>query len=229
MVFGFGDKSREEKHEEFLQQNSLRNQQGIAAIDAEAKDSTVDYPFRPNTEADTLRYTQGVEDSIITNLIHELRNHFIINPEKGEWEIPTEFVGYDEQGKPQYRDIRPKLNDIGILAVINQARPFLNRNMINSNFSEERISLLIKNAYLELHRDLLTNRQRYGLTYACDPSEISVILRIFLAYILPGPFRALNDGERRSNRSMYKSMEHHIKNMSGDMVQKKGVLSPGVF
>lgn len=217
----FNSKAREERREDQQQDKAINSQKEIAAMDAGVKDSSVDYPYRPNSDADTLRYTQGVEDEIISNLIHELKNHILINPKNGEWEATIYCVGFDENGKEQFAEVPPKLNNLGILAVVNQARPFLNRNMMNSNFKEEKISSLVRNAYLELHRDLLYNRERYGLSYACDPNSISVIMRIYLAYVTPGPFRALNDGERRNNRSMFKSMDHTIRNTSGEQINKK--------
>ena len=70
MLNPFNSKAREERREDEQQEKAITTQKEIAAMDAGSRDSSVDYPFRPNTDADTLRYTQGVEDEIISNIVH---------------------------------------------------------------------------------------------------------------------------------------------------------------
>lgn len=205
-----GGENPDDKRAREADERARKTQNENLALHESLKTDPSEVASHQQTTADMMRWTQSVEDDICSNLAHELRNH-IMNA-KGDWEIPRFVVGLDEQGQRIIEDVPPLLNEFGIVRVVNMARPFLTRNMFNSNFSEEQINVTLKHTIIELYYDLIDHREDYGLGYAPDITTLGSIIRVFINYCKPGPFRALNDGERRLLRETTKNVHAQVSN-----------------
>ncbi len=149
--------------------------------------------------ADLMRWQQDLGDET-ENLRHSLKNEFLT--EDG-WLPKKTVVEFDDQKKPIFKDMPPLMNDMGIQMVLTEVQPLLSRNMINSNFSEERILFILKDTANTIADNLCDNH----ILFEADFVNFDVIVRLIKNVIIPAPYRALNDGERKHQRTTTKHLE----------------------
>lgn len=168
----------------------------------------IDLGQNPQSTYESLRYTQGVEDEICQAVSHELKNEILIETDKGSSWAPL-VVGYtkDKNGNEEPVFMPPKINDYGVMTIITMVRPFVNRNLFNSNFGDKQISSMISQSRYDLLYNLIENKELYGLGYMPSITNIGIIMTTYANYIRPGPYRAYNDGERKNWRTQNKRIE----------------------
>jgi len=134
---------------------------------------------------DLLRWQQDMSDELKC-LIHDLRN-----------EVYVESTGvWVAQGKPI-------MNDIGIRKIESHVRPFLSRNMFNTNFNEDRVLGMLRDTSNSLTIDLCMN---YGV-YDLDFSNCHVITRWIKNIIMAGPHRAMHGWNKKIDSTISKRVE----------------------
>ena len=133
---------------------------------------------------DLLRWQQDMGDEL-QSLIHDLRN-----------EIYIEDKGWISQGKPI-------MNNHGIRKIESHVRPFLSRNMFNTNFNEDRVLGMLRDASNSLTIDLCIHYQSYDLSFR----NCHVVTRWVKNIIMAGPHRAMNGWNKRIDSTISKRVE----------------------
>lgn len=154
---------------------------------------------RQEDRSDLLRWQQDLLDEL-QMLKHDLRSEVIT--EEGI-QRKQGFLGYGGDGKPVYGDLPPLMNDIGIQMVESISRPLLSRNMLNSNFNEDRILQILLVTSNDIVDNIADNYDVYGIDFV----NFDVITRLIKNVMIPTMFRALNDGERKHARTISKRIE----------------------
>jgi len=171
-----------------------------------------EYMQMQESRTDLLKWQQSLEDEL-TKLKHRLRGEHLTDE---GWKpklvrIRTE-EGIIETNSP------PLANDIFVDYIEIQVEPFLSRNLLNSNFDEKRILEMLKNTMNTIADAMADGWDLYGIEFI----NYDLIDRLIKNIITPSPFRALNDGERRHQRTISKRIEA-IQDNNGIVQQKKGL------
>lgn len=164
---------------------------------------------------DLLRWQQDLYDELEL-LKQKLRNKELIN---GKWQSKKVLIGYTEEGAEIWRDMRPRINETGIQMIESIISPLLSRNIINSNFDEDRILTILK----ETCNDLVANLAYNYLFFEIEFPDLDVIVRLCKNVIIGAPFRALDDGERKHQRTLFKKVETENKTQHDDDKKRFGL------
>lgn len=167
-------------------------------------------------QGDLLRWQQELDDEII-KLRYRLKN--MERDGTGAWVNKIMLVGYNEFEQPLYATMPPLCNDLCIQMIENTIEPLLSRNMINTNFDEKRILRLLCYTADELVDNLVENFEVYDIEF----SNLSTIMRIIKNVMIPTPYRALNDGERRHQRTINKRIESYTESGQGQQKKTLGI------
>lgn len=150
--------------------------------------------------SDLLRWQQDLDDEL-EKLKHRLRGEYF-DSEHG-W-IPKRMQVKDPQsGEMRIVNMPPLSNEFFIDRVETLAEPFLSRNMINSNFTETRILKMLLRTSNAITDSMADNYDLFGI----DFMNYTQVLTLIKSVITPGPFRALNNGQRIHDRTMGKRIE----------------------
>jgi len=198
-----------EKHEQ-RQMQFTQEQNAISAGTHPSDDQT--FIQMQNQQSDLLRWQQDLEDELV-GAIHDLKNEILID---GKW-IPIIVTNVTSNGQTVQERLKPKINDRGIQMIRLSLMPLLSRNLINSNFSENRILLICKQTSNTIVTNLAANMDRYDIDSLTTASEIK---RMVNNVIIAGPYRALNGVEKRLNSTMIKRIESYAERQQDD--KKKG-------
>ncbi len=181
----------------------------MAATDPNA-DMT--YLEQQKEREDLIKWQQDLK-SELDNLEHDLKRE--VEDDKGGWTNMTEpavdeetgeyLVQKDEKGVEQMLmvPVKPACNQFCIQMIRTNCRPLMSRNMIMSNFQEERILQMLRRTMASLIRNVCLKYDYYEI----DFHDISYITTTVKNYMMPAPFRAMNDGERRHNREVIRRVE----------------------
>jgi len=165
----------------------------------ETKNTLLSNTTHPGSVSDMVPLNQQVEKQELIRwqqelgdeqdiLEHDLKNHV-----------------YTDNGWMVDPNLPALLNDKGIFMIKRELRPHLSRNLFMSNLKEDRICMMQQNTLKTIALTLVAN---HG-TYDFDVRNINHIMRVTKNYIIPGAYRAFNEGERKHLRTMHKSVEAH--------------------
>lgn len=169
-------------------------------IDAGSQTAAVDY-YAQEARSDLLKWQQDLTDEI-ERLKHRLRSE--VKDENGQWVPKMIPVSYNpETGETTLQAMQPLANEYFISYVEPVIEPFLSRNMFSSNFNEKRILLMLKNTCNDIANNMADNHKEYQMDFI----NFDIIMRLIKNVIVPGPFRALNDGQRKHDRTVAKRIE----------------------
>ena len=165
---------------------------------------------------DLLKWQQDLDDEL-ENLKHRLRSEE--KTDKG-WQVKQ--INYkDDEGNIFLGPMSPLTNELFIDYIETQVEPFLSRNLINSNFDEKRILDILKYTMNDIVNAMADGWDTFGIEFV----NYDLILRLIKNIIIPGPFRALNNGQRLHDRSINRRIEAFNEVTGAE--KKKGLL--GVF
>ena len=219
--------------EELMLDKQLDAQKEIAQIETATNpgDEQI-YAAQEGGRSDLLRWQQELDDEWV-KLANRLRN--LEELSDGTWihKTVTKTQRDPQTNKPkinpvtkkpiQVKEILPPLcNELFITKLESQVKPFLSRNMLNSNFNEGRILMMLKNTMNDIASNMADCWDQYDIEF----EDYDMITRLIKTTIAPAPFRALNDGERRHARTISKRVETFAE--SGK-INKNKTISEGVF
>ncbi len=185
------NEAREAQVESQRHRTAEEKERKFAADQAALAMGQDEVPIDPIAEkSDLLRWQQDLSDEE-EQLVHDLKNEF-----------------FDGTTWKQLPDTRPFLNPSGINMLLTEARPLMNRNIMMSNFTEKRILLMLKDTCNTVVDNLTNNFDQYKVQF----SNLSHIVRLFKNYIIPAPYRAVNNGERRYVTTTNKRVEAYTEN-----------------
>jgi len=212
-------KRREEEQREFAREQ-MATQEGLQQEQVQLQ--------QQQRKRDLTRWQQDLDDELVV-LRHQLRSERF-DEDKG-W-VSKEEMHVNEDGKKEYRPVPPLLNETGIQLIENTVRPLISRNIINSNFDEQRILKMLRSTLHNLISTLGNNYDQYEIygykkEVIQDPTDtLDTVINIIKNFIIPGPYRALNDGERKHIRTMRK--ESSVQTVSDTNKEKnKGLFGLG--
>lgn len=191
----------EERQKEFM-----REQVGLRI--AESSD---DNYIHSKHNDEIIKWQQDLNDELDL-LIHKLKNEECI---AGIWKPKQIYIGIGEGGREIWQDMPPKMNIQGIQMIESLVAPLMSRNIINSNFDEDRILTILHKTCDDLIDNLTYNFDRYDVDFA----NLNIIVRLVKNVIIAAPFRALHDGERIHQRSIYKRADTY--NQAKDEQKKR--------
>lgn len=162
---------------------------------------------------DLVRWQQSLADEI-EELKHDLKREVWTGD---KWEPDKVLIGYKETGEEVYEKLPPLMNDTGIKMVESAMRPLLSRNLINSNLNENMVYGMLRRT----SDTIVNNITTYGEQYQMEFGNYSHVTRLIKNFMIPTPFRALNDGERKHLRTMNKRLESYGESQQEAGKQKK--------
>lgn len=197
----------ENKERNFVRERDLLNA---------STQSDMEYMQMQESRSDLLKWQQDLEDEL-EKLKHRLKSE--VKTEEG-W-IPKIITIRTAEGDVQ--TYAPALaNDLFVDYVGSQVEPFLSRNILNSNFNEKRILEILKHTMNDIADAMSDSWDLYGIEFI----NYDLVCRLIKNTIIPAPFRALNDGERRHQRTISKRIEA-FQEGSNQTPPKRGLM--GVF
>lgn len=153
-------------------------------------------------QKDLVIWQQDIAEETLQQLAHELRNEWY-DPKTESWN--KRLLLTLPSGKKIY--MQPLLNEVGIQSIISLVRPLLSRNMINTNLDGDQISKMLVRTIITTILNLGHEYDSWGLGIDPKISTLDRIVDLVQNYIMPTPYRALHDGERRHLRSFSRRIE----------------------
>lgn len=202
-LFGKSEAEKQAEQQKEAKKEVAREQsaQQMAASDKQAKQQVA--LQQKKRRENITRWQQHLRDEI-ERMKHRLRSER--ENEDGEW-VKKQELKYKD-GEKVYEEVPPMLNETGIEFIESEVEPLMNRNIINSNFDEQRILKMIRNTLHTLIGTLGNNYDSFEV-YGYKKSNmhdvtdtLDTIIDIVKNFITPAPYRALNDGERRHQRTI---------------------------
>lgn len=201
----FNAEVRREKAAEQRQFDFAREQNTFGAV-ANPEDDHI-FLQQQEKNADLLKWQQDLFEEL-EQLKRDLRNEF--KTADGEWKRKVYCIGQGRDGRPIYKPMPPLANEYFISMMETECRPLMSRNMMMSNFSEQRILDMLKHTSNTIADNMADNYDKYGIEFV----NFDHVVRLIKNVIIPAPFRALNDGERRHQRTIAKRIESFSESQS---------------
>ena len=201
------------ERESLDKQLDVSRQQSI--MDATSRDDQTALIEREE-RSDLLHWQQDLSDEMF-ELIHTLKNEAL---KDGSWIVKKRNVWKD--GKACEVKIPPLCNDKFIdEVVIPQCKPFLNRNLFNTNLTEDFIYNQLKLTMKTIKNAMRDNFEFYDITF----TNLDLVLRLIQNFCHPGIFRSLDGWNKKMDSTMFKSIESKGEQMNSK--EKKGFLGFG--
>ncbi len=105
------------------------------------------------------------------------------------------------------------MNDV----VAPQLEPFLTKNLINSNLSEDRILIDLKHTANDIMANMCDGYDQYGI----DFKNYDLVLRVLKNTMKSSAFRALNGWTKKVDSTVFKKLESSFDN--ANQQQQKGI------
>ena len=157
--------------------------------------------FHKQERQDLLRWQQDLLDDL-EQLKHDLRRE-VYDLQKDVWVQERMVSGHTSEGKPIYEQLAPLMNEQGIRMVESLVRPFLSRNLLNSNLDEQMVYGMLRRS----SDTLVNNITYYGEQYDLEFGNYNLIVRLVKNVIIPSPFRAADGWTKRIDSTISKRLE----------------------
>jgi len=154
----------------------------------------------------------------IERTVHDLKRE--VETEEG-YKPMLEFIKINEDGKKVYRKVKPMMNNLGINMFRGAIRPLISRNLIMSNYNEDKIFVKLRSIMFTF----ISHLAYHYKTYAVDVGDLSMIVRMFKDLMEPAHWRCLQNGERQYLNTINKRIEAVTYGQPQQGQQKKGFLS----
>lgn len=133
--------------------------------------------------------------------------------------IARRFTGwFKKDGIWIKTNMKPLCNDRFMNDVVApQLEPFLTKNLINSNLTEERILLDLKHTANDIMANMADGYDAYGI----DFQNYDLILRVLKNTMKNSAFRALNGWTKKTDSTIFKKLESSFDNANAQ--QQRGL------
>jgi len=139
-------------------------------------------------KSDLIRWQQDLAPEI-QMLIHKVKREVMVGEDI--WKTPE--------------GIKPIANDTFILDMVGLVELSTSKNLINANYSEDRILTSLKSTLFDFRCMLQENRVFYNI----KKEDMHLIVRLFKNAIEPTYWRCWNNGERKHTGEFSKRVEVH--------------------
>jgi len=154
----------------------------------------------------------------IERTVHDLKRE--VEAEEG-YKPMLEFIKINEDGKKVFRKVKPMMNDLGINMFRGAIRPLISRNLIMSNYNEDKIFVKLRSIMFTF----ISHLAYHYKAYAVDVGDLSMIVRMFKDLMEPAHWRCLQNGERQYLNTINKRIEAVTYGQPQQGQQRKGFLS----
>jgi len=186
---------REDKR--FNKEIQFQREQGALAVGASGEQTEI---LERENKSDLIKWQQELDDEQL-KLAMQLKG----------------FVMTDD-GWIKPEDKMPLCNNTFINdVVIPQTTPFMSRNLINSNLTEDRILIGLESTANEIADNMVDGYDIYGI----DFKNYDLIMRLIKNTIVAGAFRSVNGWTMKTNATIFKRIESAHENPQQQ--QKKGL------
>ena len=210
------ERIQNEMFEAELQQGKERE---ILDYDAKSAEQEMVALQQKKENEDLTKWQQDMEAEL-KRITHSLKREYYDETEEKWKPMPGDFTGkYDKESNPLYHSMKPMMNDLGINFFITSAIPSLSRNLMMSNYDEERIFTRLR----RIVSKFITHLGYHYKTYGIDEGDMSAVLDTFKSVIEPAHWRSLNNGERNYLNTISKRVEAHT--YGGQPQKPKGFLA----
>jgi hypothetical protein len=194
-IFPLGKQKDEGLELEKTNQEIMKNNQMVELAGQE------DQMFHMAQEgrSDLIRWQQDLLDDF-ENSIHELKSEV---KSEGTWKKQMYYDGQDANGNDQYKEIPPLINDLGIVRIRSFIQPLISKNLINSNYSEDRIYMNLRSAINTIILTLRGDYQYFGIR----KNDLPLIVQMIKRTAEPTYWRSYNNGERKYLTTIHKHVE----------------------
>lgn len=175
-----------------------------------------------NREQSTFQVGNDADSSIKDAMFQEQKSDLIRwQQQLGDEMQDLVFIlkGYRKQGSVWTIPDDPTAlcNDLFIdEVIIPQCTPFISRNLINSNFQEERILMMLRTTMDDIADNMADCYDKYDIDFINN----DLILRLIKNTIKPGAFRSLNGWTKKTDSTIFKRVESSFDNKN-EQQQKK--------
>ncbi len=211
----------------FGQNNQERAQKQMfdAELQASREENAVKYSdvgdevyFAQKEKNEDLTKWQQNLKSEIELTIHDLKRE--VEGEDGYKPMVGEYIRTDEQGRKHYKRAKPMMNDLGINMFRASIRPLTSRNLMMSNYNEDKIFVKLRSIMFTF----ISHLAYHYKTYEIDVGDLSIIVRMFKDIAEPAHWRCLNNGERTYLNTINKRVEAITYGQPQQGQQRKGFL-----
>lgn len=184
----FRNERKEIEQSQAKQMDFQREQSAFAAAsNAEQVDLV-----QQETKSDLIKWQQELDDELM-NVVYKLKGY--TRDERGVWVKPNDCIAL--------------CNDKFIEHVfIPNCKPFLSRNLINSNFTEDRILALLRNTMNDFADNMADHYDEYEIEF----QNFDLIDRLTKNVIVSGAFRALQGWTKKTDSTNFRRIESSIDN-----------------
>jgi len=216
MVALFGKQNNQERvQQQMFNQELQANREENAVKYSDVGD---DVFFAQKEKSEDLTKWQQDLKSEIELTIHDLKRE--VEGEEG-YKPMLEFIKINENGKKVFRKVKPMMNDLGINMFRGAIRPLTSRNLMMSNYNEEKIFVKLRSIMFTFISHLAYHYKIYNV----DVGNLSMIVRMFKDIAEPAHWRCLNNGERSYLNTINKRIEAITYGQPQQGQQKKGLLN----
>ena len=196
-LFG-GGQSREEKiakESEQRQMEFTREQNAFSTLTQEDNQEIM----QVQQKSDLIRWQQELDKDVLDIVLS-----FMSLTINGEGRVVSIK---DEEGKP----IAPICNKLFInQVVIPKLRPFQSKNLINSNYSEDRLLKKLKYTHNTIINAMATNWDAYGIEF----NNYDIVIRDMKNFTEDCCWRALNGWTKKTDSTIMKRVETSMDNQN---------------
>lgn len=175
----------EAKAEQKARSESMNFEQQQNAMKVNVPEERMDL-MAQESRSDLIKWQQDLDDELM-ELVYKLRGYVIKN---NQWILPDNVVPLCNERF---------VNDV----VIPQCKPFLSRNLINSNYNEENILADLLNTTNEIVDNMSDGFDKYDIVF----TNYDMVLRSIKNVIKPGIFRALHGWTKKTDSTNFKRVE----------------------
>lgn len=210
-LFGLPDKNQPSNEEaKMIEKQMSASQQQQVIANTTDPNADITYFDQGEKNADLIRWQQDLK-SELDALEHDLLREYWDSKE-GRW-VKLQIINDDNK----LVDMPPMCNKTCIQMIRTTIRPLISRNLIMSNFSEDRILDMLKDTMYAIVINLGLNHEMYEIQFR----DISIIDSTIMRYIAPAAFRSMNNGERKHLDTINRRIETFSE--TGNIQQKKGL------
>jgi len=214
-------------------ENKVQRQMFDAELQANREENAVKYSdvgddvyFAQKEKNEDLTKWQMDLRSEIERTIHILKRE--VEDKEGNFKRMRVFKEYrvvDGRQKKVYRLEKPIMNHLGINMFVGSLIPLVSRNLMMSNYSEDKIYVKLRSIMFTF----ISHLAYYHKTYEIEVGNLSVIVRMFKDIAEPAHWRSLNDGERRHQETIRKMIEAVTYGDSNQQPQQKAGFLKGLM
>lgn len=198
---------KEDKEEKFLdKQLAVQKESNRITSDVHTDQLYMDIQDR---KSDLIRWQQNLDEDLFRMVLKLL---CLTTDQEGNVKPLT-----DRQGNP----LPPMCNTMFIEHVFEPSMiPFMSKNLINSNYAEERILKKMKHTANNIVDKISDDYEKFGINPIYDGE---IILRMMKNYIEDSCWRSLKGWTKKTDSSVIK--RHEVENTSDMERQKSGLFS----